>query len=118
MSSAISPWAHRSPHELTTITAPPSDEQAALLIKKMLEGEVHKRLGCSAGGAEDIKRHKWFRGLDWAALYNKNMAAPWKPDLEDEYDTSNFDTYDDSLEESGPLLNKDDAAKFDYWHPH
>ena len=35
-----------------------------------------KRAGSGKNGAEDIKKHKWYRGLNWAALYNKNMPPP------------------------------------------
>jgi serine/threonine protein kinase len=91
------------------------DEQATSLIKKMLHLDVTKRLGCSAGGAEDIKRHKWFRGLDWAALYNKQLDAPWKPTLADDSDTSHFSSYDDSIEESGPQLPPEVQDRFAYW---
>eukprot|EP00966_Prymnesium_polylepis_P257791 5955242-Prymnesium_polylepis.1 len=58
---------------------------------------------CGAG-AEDIKKHKWFRGLNWAALYNKQMEAgsvnafvptDGKEDML-ENDTENYDTYPDS----------------------
>ena len=59
-------------------------------------------------GAEDIKKHKWYRGLNWAALYNKQMQAFIVPDVQSNDDTSQYDKYADSVEESGPLLN---AAK-------
>ena len=56
-------------------------------------------------GAEDIKKHKWYRGLNWAALYNKQMDAYIVPECRSADDTSQYDTYADSVEESGPLLN-------------
>ena len=39
-------------------------------------------------GAEDIKKHKWYRGLNWAALYNKTMEAFLVPSVTSENDTS------------------------------
>ena len=69
----------------------------------------HRHLLTSAGnlknGAEDIKKHKWYRGLNWAALYNKQMDAYIVPECRSADDTSQYDTYADSVEESGPLLN-------------
>lgn len=45
------------------------------LIKRLLTDNPAKRLGCLAQGAEDIKKHKWFRGLNWG----DKMAAPLSP---------------------------------------
>lgn len=45
------------------------------LVKKLLVRDKAKRIGSSKNGAEDIKKHKWFRGLNWAALYNKQLPA-------------------------------------------
>lgn len=33
-----------------------------------------RRIGASKNGAEDIKKHKWYRGLNWAALYNRQES--------------------------------------------
>ena len=75
-----------------------------------------KRIGCLKNGAEDIKKHKWFRGLNWAALYNKQMLAEVLPELAKEDDTSLYESYPDSVEESGPLLDSEkNQALFDYW---
>jgi len=94
------------------------DGYAEDLIKKLLNADLEKRLGCKAQGAEDIKKHKWFRGLNWAALYNKQMPPPFVPELENEDDVTAFDNYPDSVEESGPLLAEDKQKAFLYWdHP-
>ena len=65
----------------------------------------HRPAGNLKNGAEDIKKHKWYRGLNWAALYNKQMDAYIVPECRSADDTSQYDTYADSVEESGPLLN-------------
>ena len=62
-------------------------------------------------GAEDIKKHKWYRGLNWAALYNKQMQAFIVPDVQSNDVTSQYDKYADSVEESGPLLNAQKDAE-------
>jgi protein kinase X len=75
-----------------------------------------KRIGCLKNGAEDINKHKWFRGLNWAALYNKQMPPPLgPPQLAGEDDHSAFANYPDSVEESGPILEPDKQALFDVW---
>jgi len=75
------------------------------LIRKLLTADRTKRIGNLKNGAEDIKKHKWYRGLNWAALYNKNIPAYLVPEVSGENDTSQYDNYADSVEESGPLLN-------------
>ena len=75
------------------------------LIRKLLTADRTKRIGNLKNGAEDIKKHKWYRGLNWAALYNKQMQAFIVPDVVSNDDTSQYDKYADSVEESGPLLN-------------
>ena len=99
------------------------------LIESLLTKDSTKRLGCKKNGAEDIKKHKWFRGLNWANLYNKilNRDLPQLhpdydgpggtllPSLASDDDTSNFDKYPDSLEESGPLLPSEKQVSFAHW---
>ncbi len=29
----------------------------------------------------DIKSHPWFRGIDWQAVYNKEVVPPFEPDV-------------------------------------
>jgi serine/threonine kinase 32 len=28
-----------------------------------------------------VKFHPWFRGIDWAALYKKEVVPPFEPDV-------------------------------------
>ena len=86
------------------------------LLTRLLHPDVRKRIGCLKNGAEDIKKHKWFRGLNWAALYNKQMEPPsFVPRLRGDDDHALFPSYPDSVEESGPLLEPTKQALYDYW---
>jgi len=76
------------------------DRNAKSLIKKLLVADLTKRFGCLKAGASDIKNHKWYAGLDWSGLVDKELVAPVIPNVQDETDTSNFDPYPDSLEEA------------------
>lgn len=49
------------------------------LIQKLLERKPAKRLGMLSGKAQDVKRHRWFDGLDWAALEARRVNPPRKP---------------------------------------
>jgi serine/threonine protein kinase len=51
------------------------DPIAKDLVKKLLTSDRSKRLGNLKGGADDIKKHKWFRGVDWQGLLNKTVQV-------------------------------------------
>lgn len=75
------------------------EKGAKSLIKKLLVADLTKRFGCLKGGAMDIKKHKFFNGLDYGMLVEKSMQAPVLPLVKDEKDTSNYDEYPDSVEQ-------------------
>jgi len=84
------------------------DPNAKDLVKKLLTADRTKRFGCLKDGAEDIKRHKWFKGVDWVKVYNRKVKPPFIPGYKSLDDTSNFDKYPDSEETSpAPLTQKD-----------
>jgi len=84
------------------------DPNAKDLVKKLLTADRTKRFGCLKDGAEDIKRHKWFKGVDWVKVYNRKVKPPFIPGYKSLDDTSNFDKYPDSEETSpAPLSQKD-----------
>lgn len=43
------------------------------------------------GGADDIKKHKWFSELNFEKIYNREEEAPIKPEVANASDTSNFE---------------------------
>ena len=49
------------------------------LIGRLLERKPARRLGMLIGRANDIKKHKWFEGLDWEALEARNVVPLRKP---------------------------------------
>ena len=96
------------------------DRNAKSLIKKLLVADLTKRFGCLKNGAEDIKKHKWYRGLNWAALYNKQLEIPHEgvevPEAKTVIDIENFEKYPTSSEENGPVLDDDhNLAAFGNW---
>jgi serine/threonine protein kinase len=60
-------------------------------ICQLLEKEPVDRLGSGPGDAEEIKQHPFFNGLSWEKLMKKEIEAPWKPRIESDIDTRNFD---------------------------
>lgn len=81
------------------------DKNAKSLIKKFLVADLTKRYGCLKGGADDVKKHKWFQQWDWEALVSKKIASPIVPIVAGDNDTSNFDPYPESLEDAAvPII--------------
>ncbi|XP_069063259.1 ribosomal protein S6 kinase alpha-4 isoform X1 [Pleurodeles waltl] len=60
------------------------------LLQKLLNKDPKKRLGSGPRGAEEIKNHPFFKGLNWSDLASKKVAAPFKPAIRSEMDVSNF----------------------------
>ncbi|XP_012157410.1 chromosomal serine/threonine-protein kinase JIL-1 isoform X2 [Ceratitis capitata] len=59
-------------------------------ILKMLHKDPKKRLGGNSKNAAEIKKHPFFKGIDWDELKSKRRKAPFKPKLDSEDDTQNF----------------------------
>ena len=58
----------------------PADLQK--VITALCTKDVCTRLGCS-GGVEEVKRHAYFSGFDWAALEAGTLKAPIEPNVND-----------------------------------
>jgi len=55
----------------------------------------------SVDGADKIKSHPWFKGIDWGNIHR--VKAPYRPNLRDPADTKHFD--DDIPAETLPAAN-------------
>lgn len=75
------------------------DASAKDLIKRLLTADRTKRLGNLKAGSDDIKKHKWFKGVDWQALLGRNIPAPIVPICTHPGDTRNFEAYPELMEE-------------------
>ncbi|XP_043828001.1 LOW QUALITY PROTEIN: ribosomal protein S6 kinase alpha-4 [Dromiciops gliroides] len=60
------------------------------LLKRLLEKDPKKRLGSGPQGAQEVKDHPFFQGLDWAALAARKVPAPFRPQIRSELDVGNF----------------------------
>jgi CRP-like cAMP-binding protein len=69
-------------------------------ILKLLERDLTKRLGLTHGGARAIRSHAWFAKLDWDAMLQKKVTAPYRPKLADPLDASKFEVITDSDDEA------------------
>lgn len=69
------------------------DPHARDLIAGLLRVDRSQRLGNLRGGPEDIQRHPFFAGVDWAGLLDRQMLAPILPRVRAPEDTANFARY-------------------------
>ncbi|XP_010836398.1 PREDICTED: ribosomal protein S6 kinase alpha-4, partial [Bison bison bison] len=60
------------------------------LLQRLLCKDPRKRLGAGPQGAQEVKDHPFFQGLDWAALAARKIPAPFRPQIRSELDVGNF----------------------------
>jgi len=94
------------------------DRHSKDLIKKLLTADLTKRLGNLKGGAEDIKKHKWFNAANptpWETFVNDSLSLqpPIKPVVTSQDDASNFEKYPDSAEGSSQAIDPRDQTLFE-----
>jgi protein-serine/threonine kinase len=61
------------------------------LIKQFCDIDFNNRLGSSENEFEEITKHKFFNGIDWVKLENKEIKPSFIPKITDMEDVSNFD---------------------------
>jgi len=66
-------------------------EDARSLLRGLLERNPKKRLGGGSGDVEEIKKHPFFKSIDWTKLENKEIEPPFRPYLINELDVRFFD---------------------------
>ncbi|BAT94788.1 hypothetical protein LR48_Vigan02g171900 [Vigna angularis] len=71
--------------------------EAKDLISRLL-CNVEQRLGTK--GADEIKAHPWFKGIEWDKLYQ--MKAAFIPEVNDELDTQNFEKFEEVDNQTQP----------------
>ncbi|XP_013373419.1 PREDICTED: beta-adrenergic receptor kinase 2 isoform X3 [Chinchilla lanigera] len=69
------------------------------LLEGLLQREVSKRLGCHGGGAQEVKEHSFFKGVDWQHVYLQKYPPPLIPprgevNAADAFDIGSFDEED------------------------
>ena len=74
------------------------DKKSRSIITKLLCRNPTERLGCLAGGPNEIKQNLYFEKFEFDKLLAKELHAPWKPKVKNKMDHSNFDPFDDDLD--------------------
>ncbi|XWS60655.1 hypothetical protein CRYUN_Cryun07bG0054400 [Craigia yunnanensis] len=65
--------------------------EAHSLLKGFLQKEPSRRLGSGPSGGDEIKKHKWFRSINWKKLEAREIQPKFKPDVSGKDCTANFD---------------------------
>jgi len=65
-------------------------EEGKQFVKGLLNRNPKHRLGAQRDAAE-LKEHPFFNGIDWNLLANKKITPPFKPNVESDESTANFD---------------------------
>jgi len=73
------------------------DKDAKSLVKHLLTADLSKRYGNLKDGSNDILRSKWLADVDWARMEQHALPAPYKPQMKDENDISNYEDIPDSV---------------------
>ena len=61
------------------------------ILRQLLEKQVHKRLGSGPAGVDEIKRHAFFRPIDFSRVLAGSVKMPFVPNVRTSTDVSNFD---------------------------
>uniref|UniRef100_A0A0E0LPU7 non-specific serine/threonine protein kinase n=1 Tax=Oryza punctata TaxID=4537 RepID=A0A0E0LPU7_ORYPU len=65
--------------------------EAHSLLKGLLHKEGGKRLGSGLGGSDEIKRHKWFKPINWRKLEARQIQPSFRPNVSGLTCIANFD---------------------------
>ncbi|XP_015515116.1 cAMP-dependent protein kinase catalytic subunit beta [Neodiprion pinetum] len=65
------------------------------LLKNILQVDLSRRYGNLKDGAVDVKKHRWFRSVNWLLIYQQKVEPGFIPKTGSVGDTSNYDHYDE-----------------------
>ncbi|XP_014479359.1 PREDICTED: G protein-coupled receptor kinase 1 isoform X2 [Dinoponera quadriceps] len=69
------------------------------LLEGLLQRDINNRLGCRGNGADELKEHPFFGGIDWQQVYLQKYTPPLIPprgevNAADAFDIGSFDEED------------------------
>lgn len=94
------------------------DARAKDLIKGLLTIDHTKRLGTLKRGVIDLKKHKWFYGVDWDMLLARKIPAPIPVKVANPGDSRYFDRYPESKEDKAQSLTPAQQELFKIFGPY
>lgn len=91
---------------------PKIDPQLVAIVKKLLTINPTFRLGNLNGGTTDIMNDPFFSTVDWNALKQRTVRAPYVPPIGNPLDSSNFDEYEEEDFVGDYIGTQEHFAKF------
>ncbi|XP_018362475.1 PREDICTED: cAMP-dependent protein kinase catalytic subunit beta-like [Trachymyrmex cornetzi] len=70
-------------------------EELRDILKNILQVDLTRRCGNLKDGSMDIKRHRWFKSINWIEIYHQKVQPSFIPHCSNSGDTTNFDLYDE-----------------------
>ncbi|XP_057971184.1 serine/threonine-protein kinase AtPK2/AtPK19-like [Malania oleifera] len=67
--------------------------EAHSLLKGLLQKDASKRLGSGPAGGEEIKRHKWFKPINWRKLEAREIEPSFRPEVAGKHCIANFEKH-------------------------
>eukprot|EP00928_Gymnodinium_smaydae_P026770 TRINITY_DN2091_c0_g3_i1.p1 TRINITY_DN2091_c0_g3~~TRINITY_DN2091_c0_g3_i1.p1 ORF type:complete len:115 (+),score=35.24 TRINITY_DN2091_c0_g3_i1:179-523(+) len=64
--------------------------KAETLIKGLCHANPAERLPMKKGETDNVKKHEFFNGFDWDAMFNLKLDPPYKPTVKSKKDAANF----------------------------
>uniref|UniRef100_A0A6Q2X9D9 Protein kinase C n=1 Tax=Esox lucius TaxID=8010 RepID=A0A6Q2X9D9_ESOLU len=83
--------------------------ESVSIIQKLLQKNPERRLGAGEADASEVKKHRFFQGVNWESLLHKKLAPPFVPQIKMPGDVSNFDEEFTKLK---PVLTPPQTAYF------
>ncbi|TYI24178.1 hypothetical protein ES332_A06G215500v1 [Gossypium tomentosum] len=65
--------------------------EAHSILKGLLQKDASKRLGSGQGGSEEIKRHKWFKSINWKKLEARQIRPSFLLEVAGSQCIANFE---------------------------
>ena len=62
------------------------------ILQKLLTREPDLRLGSGPTDAQEIMSHAFFKNINWDDVRDKKVSPPFRPEIKNATDTSNFDS--------------------------
>lgn len=97
-------------------------KRTCLVLFQLLNKDAAKRLGSGSLGSEEIKRHKWFKPINWKKLDAREIQPSFRPEVAGKHCIANFDKCwtDMKLSDSpaaSPKTNTNPFVNFTYVRP-
>ncbi|KAL2209147.1 serine/threonine-protein kinase [Sarocladium strictum] len=95
-------------------TDPPLSDDSKDIIRSFCTIDRSRRLGNISGGAERVKAHPFFRGINWDDIIHRRRRGPIIPPVRYPGDAQCFDTYPED-DGNRTTYTEEHAEKYDHF---